>query len=110
MTVAEHIRGRLSKFGIRLSNVDIDAICDNGNLNPDDEYDKTSMATRVEYGIALFIPELQSVSQSYSVSENGHSKSETRNTKGLLNWYSILCKKYGLDDELNADKPKVRFL
>lgn len=109
MTVAEHIRDRLSKFGIRLSNADIDVICDNGNLNSYDEYNK-SMATKVEYGIALSIPELQAVSQSYSVSENGHSKSETRNIKGLLNWYSTLCKKYGLEDELNADKPKVKFL
>ena len=109
ITVAEHIRGRFSKLDIRLSDVDIDVICAKGNLNPDDEY-KQSMETRVEYGIALFIPELYAAIQSYSVSENGHSKSVTRNTEGLLRWYSSLCRKYGLDDELNTDKPKVKFL
>jgi hypothetical protein len=106
ITVKEHIRGRLFKFGIRLSDVDIDVICGKGNLNSYDEYEQ-SMETKVEYGIALFIPELQAVSQSYSVSENGHSKSETRNAKGLLNWYSILCKKFGLKDLL-SDKPTIR--
>lgn len=32
------------------------------------------------------------------------------NVEGMKEYYAFLCRKYGLTDELNTDKPKVRFL
>ncbi len=32
------------------------------------------------------------------------------NPQGLKDYYSLLCKKYGLKDELNDNKPKISFL
>ena len=43
-----------------------------------------------------------------SIGESGFSMSW--DIKGIKDYYSFLCKKYGLKDELNTDKPKVKFL
>lgn len=63
----------------------------------------------ISVAIARFIPSLLLRATSKSVSENGHSKSLSWNISGIKSYYSFLCNKYGLEDELNIDKPKVIF-
>lgn len=109
-TVAEHIRGKFSLYGIRLTDDTIEDICADAGLNPEDEYVASAHKAKADYGIALFIPEMLLHPQSKSVSENGHSKSQSWDISGIKEYYAFLCRKYGLDDHLNADKPKVRFL
>ena len=64
-----------------------------------DYYDRVSVA------IAKFIPSL--LLRATSISESGFSMSW--NIQGIKDYYSFLCKQYGLTDEL-TDKPKVTFL
>jgi len=60
--------------------------------------------------VLLFAPILMLSPSSYSVSENGHSKSIGFNTDGFLKWYALMCKRYGVKDELNTEKPRIKFL
>lgn len=55
--------------------------------------------------IAKFIPSL--LLRATSISESGFSMSW--NIQGIKDYYSFLCKQYGLKDEL-GNKPKVTFL
>ena len=59
----------------------------------------------VSVAMAEFIPSL--LLRATSISENGFSMSW--NIQGVKEYYSFLCKKYGLEYTL-SDKPKVRFL
>lgn len=58
----------------------------------------------VSVAMAKFIPSL--LLRATSISENGFSMSW--DTKGVKEYYSFLCKKYGFEDTL-SDKPKIRF-
>ncbi|MCD8265986.1 MAG: hypothetical protein LUC33_02415 [Prevotellaceae bacterium] len=108
MTVAEYIKGRFSSFGFTLTEADLLDIT--GEAGVDGEAEMTdAVRDAVSVGIARFIPSLLLRGSSWSVSENGHSRSESRDTKGIMDYYAYLCRRYGLDDEL-TDKPKVRFL
>ena len=60
----------------------------------------------ISVAIAHFIPYL--LLRPSSISESGFSMSW--NTQGVKDYYSLLCKKYGLKDELNDNKPKIRIL
>ena len=60
---------------------------------------------RVSVAIAKFIPSL--LLRATSISESGFSMSW--NIQGIKDYYSFLCKKYGLKDEL-SNNPKVTFL
>lgn len=60
----------------------------------------------VSVAIARFIPSL--LLRPTSINESGFSMSW--NTQGVKDYYSLLCKKYGLKDELNDNKPKIRIL
>lgn len=60
----------------------------------------------VSVAMACFIPSL--LARPTSISESGFSMSW--NPQGLKDYYSLLCKKYGLKDELNDSKPKITFL
>ena len=59
----------------------------------------------VSVAIAKFIPSL--LLRATSISESGFSMSW--NIQGIKDYYSLLCKQYGLKDEL-TDKPKCTFL
>lgn len=60
----------------------------------------------ISVAIARFIPSL--LLRPTSINESGFSMSW--NTQGVRDYYSLLCKKYGLKDELNDNKPKIRIL
>lgn len=60
----------------------------------------------ISVAIARFIPSL--LLRPTSINESGFSMSW--NTQGVRDYYSLLCKKYGLKDELNDNKPKIHIL
>lgn len=105
MTVNDYIQKKFQSFGIQLSEADLldiveDAGLDNGEVERD-----ASNRTRVSVAIAKFIPSL--LLRATSISESGFSMSW--NIQGIKDYYSFLCKQYGLKDEL-GNKPKVTFL
>lgn len=109
MTVADYIRDKFRKFDINLSDADLLELSLLSGINGEDELTGENIGL-VSVSMAGFIPSLLLRATSKSVSENGHSKSQSWDISGIKEYYAFLCKKYGLDDELNADKPKVRFL
>lgn len=104
MTVKDYIYQRFQAFGIQLSESDFFDICLNANVSGEDEMN-AEYHGRVNVAIAKFIPSL--LLRATSVSESGFSMSWDIN--GINDYYSWLCKQYGLEDEL-TDKPKVTFL
>ena len=104
MTVKEYISQKFHAFGINLSEADLLDIYLNSGINGEDEINET-IHNRVEVSIVKFIPSL--LHRATSVDESGFSMSW--NTQGIKDYYSFLCKRYGLKDELN-NKPKVTFL
>lgn len=109
MTVADYIRGKFRTFGITVSEADLLEMSLASGINGEDEMEQSNIGL-VSVAMAEFIPSLLLRAASKSVSENGHSKSQSWDISGIKEYYAFLCKKYGLDDGLNADKPKVRFL
>lgn len=104
MIISDYIQQRFQTFGIQLSEADLLDMCLNSKISGEDEmnndcYDCVSVA------IAKFIPSL--LLRATSISESGFSMSW--DIKGIKDYYSFLCKQYGLTDEL-TDKPKVTFL
>lgn len=104
MTVNDYISQKFQTFGINLSEADLLEISLSSEVSGEDEMDPSNIGL-VSVAMAKFIPSL--LLRATSISENGFSMSW--NTQGLKEYYSFLCKKYGLEDTL-ADKPKVRFL
>ena len=70
-----------------------------------DEVSRESIES-ISVAMARFIPSL--LLRATSISESGFSMSW--NIQGVKDYYSLLCKKYGLKDELNDNKPKIRIL
>lgn len=104
MTVNEYISQKFQTFGIQLSEADLLDMCLNANISGEDEMNQDCQ-TRVSVAIAKFIPSL--LLRATSISESGFSMSW--DIRGIKDYYSFLCKKYGLKDEL-TDKPKCTFL
>ena len=105
MTVNDYIQQKFQTFGIQLSEADLlDIVEDAGLKNGSVERDVSNKA-RVSVAIAKFIPSL--LLRATSISESGFSMSW--NLEGIKQYYSFLCKMYGLKDEL-GNKPKVTFL
>lgn len=109
MTVDGYIRGKFQTFGINLSEADLLEMSLASGIRGEEEMNQSNIGI-VSVAMAGFIPSLLLRSTSRSVSENGHSKSQSWDISGIREYYAFLCKRYGLDDGLNADKPKVRFL
>ena len=103
MTVKEYISGKFQSFGIQVSEADLLDMSLNANVSPDDEVTSTGA---ISVAMARFIPSL--LLRATSISESGFSMSW--NTQGIKDYYSLLCRQYGLKDELNDNKPKIRFL
>ena len=103
MTVREYISDKFQSFGIQVSEADLLDMSLNANVSPDDEVTSTGA---VSVAIAKFIPSL--LLRATSISESGFSMSW--NTQGIKDYYSLLCRQYGLKDELNDNKPKIRML
>ncbi|MCM0342626.1 hypothetical protein J8K86_12620 [Bacteroides fragilis] len=104
MTVNEYISQKFQSFGINLSEADLLDMCLNAKISEEDEMNEDCYG-RVSVAIAKFIPSL--LLRATSISESGFSMSW--DIKGIKDYYSWLCKQYGLKDEL-TDKPKCTFL
>ncbi|MCS2403831.1 hypothetical protein INE81_03347 [Bacteroides salyersiae] len=104
MTVNEYISQKFQSFGINLSEADLLDMCLNAEISGEDEMNEDCYG-RVSVAIAKFIPSL--LLRATSISESGFSMSW--NIKGIKDYYSLLCKQYGLKDEL-SNKPKCTFL
>lgn len=104
MTVNDYIQKKFQTFGINLSEADLWDMCLNSKISGEDEM-KEHCCVRVSVAIAKFIPSL--LLRATSISESGFSMSW--DIQGIKDYYSLLCKQYGLKDEL-SNKPKCTFL
>lgn len=104
MTVEEYIQQKFQPFGIQLSEADLLDISLSSGISGEDEINQSNIGL-ISVVMAKFIPSL--LLRASSISENGFSMSW--DIQGIKEYYSFLCKKYGLEDTL-SDKPKIRFL
>lgn len=104
MKARDYIKQKFQTFGINLSEADLLDMCLNSKISGEDEMNEDNRM-RVSVAIAKFIPSL--LLRATSISENGFSMSW--NIQGIKDYYSFLCKQYGLKDEL-SNKPKCTFL
>ena len=104
MTVNDYILQKFQTFGVNLSEADLLDMCLTSKISGEDEMNEDCY-DRVSVAIAKFIPSL--LLRATSISESGFSMSW--NIQGIKDYYSLLCKQYGLKDEL-SNKPKVTFL
>ena len=105
MSIKEYISGKFQSFGIQLSEADLLDMSLNAHKELEDEVSQECIGS-VSVAIARFIPSL--LLRATSISESGFSMSW--NIQGIKDYYSLLCRQYGLKDELNDNKPKIRFL
>lgn len=103
MSIKEYISSKFQSFGIQVSEADLLEMSLNARVNIEDDVD---VIDNISVAIARFIPSL--LLRPTSINESGFSMSW--NTQGVKDYYSLLCKKYGLKDELNDNKPKIRIL
>ena len=102
MKISDYIQQKFQTFGIQLSEADLLDMCLNANSSGEDEITPDNH-TRVHVSIARFIPSL--LLRAQSISESGFSMSW--NLQGIKDYYSYLCKEYGLPNELGC---KIRIL
>lgn len=105
MNVRKYISDKFQSFGIQVSEADLLDMSLNARVNIDDDVMSDNVDS-ISVAIARFIPSL--LLRPTSINESGFSMSW--NTQGVKDYYSLLCKKYGLKDELNDNKPKIRIL
>lgn len=105
MNVKEYISQRLQSFGGSLSEAELLDVCLAAGVDGGDEVGYENHV-RVNIGLASVIPSL--LMRASSINESGFSMSW--NTEALKDFYAYLCKTYGIKNELDTDKPKVRFL
>ncbi|QUB68668.1 hypothetical protein J5A68_02900 [Prevotella melaninogenica] len=105
MNVRDYISSKFQSFGIQVSEADLLDMSLNARVNIEDDVD-ADVIDNISVAIAQFIPSL--LLRPTSINESGFSMSW--NTQGVKDYYSLLCKKYGLKDELNDNKPKIRIL
>ena len=105
MNVRKYISDKFQSFGIQVSDADLLDMSLNAKIDIDDDVTAEGLDA-ISVAIARFIPSL--LLRPTSINESGFSMSW--NTQGVKDYYSLLCKKYGLKDELNDNKPKIRIL
>ena len=105
MNVREYISSKFQSFGIQLSEADLLDMSLNARKGLDEEVSQVNIGA-VSVAVARFIPSL--LLRATSISESGFSMSW--NIQGIKDYYSLLCRQYGLKDELNDNKPKISFL
>ena len=105
MNVRKYISDKFQSFGIQLSEADLLDMSLNAKMDIDDEVTADGLDA-ISVAIARFIPSL--LLRATSISESGFSMSW--NIQGIKDYYSLLCRQYGLKDELNDNKPKIRIL
>lgn len=107
-TIGEHIKQLFGGFNIPLNEAAVLEIAQRG-INPNERY-TSEVHEKMMLAVLDFAPLLMLSPASYSVSENGHSKSVSFNADGFMRWYSLLCKKYGVKNELDTERPRIKFL
>lgn len=105
MNIKDYISSKFQSFGIQVSEADLLDMSLNARVNIEDDVD-ADVIDNISVAIARFIPSL--LLRPTSINESGFSMSW--NTQGVKDYYYLLCKKYGLKDELNDNKPKIRIL
>lgn len=105
MNVRQYISDKFQSFGIQVSEADLLDMSLNARVNIEDDVMSDNVDS-ISVAITHFIPSL--LLRPTSINESGFSMSW--NTQGVKDYYSLLCKKYGLKDELNDKKPKIRIL
>lgn len=105
MTLGEYVKQKFQSFGISLSEADLLDISLHSGISSDDVVCDTNI-NAVSVGIAKFIPSL--LLRATSISESGFSMSW--NVDGIKQYYAYLCRKYGLKDEINTNKPTITFI
>ena len=105
MIVRKYISDKFQSFGIQVSEADLLDMSLNARVNIEDDIEPDTIGS-ISVAMALFIPSL--LLRPTSINESGFSMSW--NTQGVKDYYSLLCKKYGLKDELTDNKPKIRIL
>ena len=105
MNVREYISSKFQSFGIQVSEADLLDMSLNAHRGLEDEV-TADMMDSISVAIARFIPSL--LLRATSIGESGFSMSW--NIQGIKDYYSLLCRQYGLKDELNDNKPKILFL
>ena len=105
MNVRKYISDKFQSFGIQVSEADLLDMSLNANVAIDNDVMSDNVDS-ISVAIARFIPSL--LLRPTSINESGFSMAW--NTQGVKDYYSLLCKKYGLKDELNDNKPKIRIL
>ena len=105
MNIKDYISSKFRSFGIQVSEADLLDMSLNAKVAIDDDVMSDNVDS-ISVAIARFIPTL--LLRPTSINESGFSMSW--NTQGVKDYYSLLCKKYGLKDELNDNKPKIRIL
>ena len=105
MNVRKYISDKFQSFGIQVSEADLLDMSLNAKMDVDDDVTANGLDA-ISVAIARFIPSL--LLRATSISESGFSMSW--NIQGIKDYYYLLCKQYGLKDELNDNKPKIRIL
>nr|DAE97331.1 MAG TPA: hypothetical protein [Caudoviricetes sp.] len=105
MNVRKYISDKFQSFGIQVSEADLLDMSLNAKMDIDDDVTADGLDA-ISVAIARFIPSL--LLRATSISESGFSMSW--NIQGIKDYYYLLCKQYGLKDELNDNKPKIRIL
>lgn len=105
MTVKEYIQHRFGSFGYDMSEADVLDITLPAGLTGDEAVNEATHA-RVSVAIARYIPTL--LLRAQTIREGDFQLSW--DVSGIRAYYAHLCRKYGIADELNPDKPKVRFI
>ena len=105
MNVKEYISSKFQSFGIQVSEADLLDMSLNAKVAIDDDVMSDNVDS-ISVAIARFIPSL--LLRPTSINESGFSMSW--NIQGIKDYYSLLCRQYGLKDELNDNKPKIRIL
>jgi len=105
MNVRQYISDKFQSFGIQVSEADLLDMSLNAKMDVDDDVTANGLDA-ISVAIARFIPSL--LLRATSISESGFSMSW--NIQGIKDYYYLLCKQYGLKDELNDNKPKIRIL
>jgi len=104
MTIKEYITSKFSTFGFNISDADLLDMLNGTDFTSDStcEGDALNVAN---VAMAKYIPSL--LLRATSITENGFSMSW--NINGIKEYYTILCSRYGLDNEL-SDRPTIEFL
>lgn len=104
MTAVEFIQQRFQAFGIQLSEADTLDVTLSSGIDGE-EHINTDNHTPITVAMVKYIPTL--LLRASSINENGFSMSWDINS--IKSYYSLMCQRYGLTDELNTT-PKVKFL